>query len=293
MKRPLPALRKARTLLAILPLACVLAVEHVHGCAVPVFYFALFEWQSNPHALALGALPKGITTASIKDQLDRCGDNLALDTTSAPIADGHVQIRFPKTNRLWWDAPLPGNDPSKGLDLLLNSPARQKIVLQLESGVSVVWVFLDSGDKKADDAAFTLPTDRLKYLQKVIDLPPGNNGNDIEEGPDLRNTPVPLKIAFTALRVSRDDPKEVGFVAQLLNVVPDLQAVRSPIIYPVFGRALLLAPLFGKNLNEAHIDNWTQFAVGACSCQVKELNPGYDLLVSADWDKFLGAVRTP
>jgi hypothetical protein len=80
-------------------------------------------------------------------------------------------------------------------------------------------------------------------------------------------------------------------VAQLLNVVPDLQSVKSPIAYPVFGRALLMSPIYGKYLDHAHIDNWTEFAVGACSCQVKEQNPGVDLLVTADWDASLGANR--
>lgn len=273
------------------PLLAMLALEAVHGCNVPVFYFALFEWRANPHRLALGESPKGADVASIKDRVNRSVANVEMDSPSSTIPAGHVQIRFPKTNRLWWDAPLPGNDPQKGLDLLLDSPARQQVVHQLESGVSVVWVFLDSGDKKIDDAAFGQFTGRLKYLQKVVELPAADNGNQIEEGPDPNKSPVPLKIAFSAVRVSRNDPREVGFVAQLLNVIPDLHAIKTPMAYPVFGRALMMAPLYGENLTNAHIDRWTEYAAGACSCQVKDQNPGFDLLVTADWDHFLGTVQ--
>jgi len=250
--------------------------------------------------MVLGTLPKGINEASIKDRLDHSPANLDLApaspiATSTTVPAGHVQIRFSKNNRLWWDAPFPGDDPKKGLDLLMDSPVRQDIVRKLISGDSIIWVLLESGDKKADDAAFLQIATRLKYLRKIIELPAADNngGGGIEEGPDPRNTPVPLKIAFDVIRVSRSDPKEVGLVAQLTNVAPDLLSIKSPIAYPVFGRALVMAPIYGKNLDVAHIDNWTEFAVGACSCRVKDQNPGIDLLVSADWDNLLGAVRKP
>jgi hypothetical protein len=290
MKTPFLAWKQVRVILfGATPLLLALTLGNVRGCNVPVFYFALFEWQSNPHALVLGTLPTGTSETSIKDHLAHSSSNLVLDTATEPIPAGHVQIRFPKTNRLWWDAPLPGVDPKKGLDLLLDSPVRQNIVRQLEAGVSVVWVLLDSGDKKADEAAYAQLTKRLEYLGKVVSLPAADNGNESNEGPDLTNTRVPLKIAFSVIKVSRNDPKEVGLVAQLLNVFPDLLSVKSPIAYPVFGRGLVMAPIYGIKLNEVHIDSWTEFAVGACSCTVKAQNPGIELLVSADWDNFLGA----
>jgi hypothetical protein len=174
----------------------------------------------------------------------------------------------------------------------MDSPVRQNIVRQLASGVSVVWVLLESGDKKADDAAFSQLIGRLKYLQKVTDLPPAVDGGG-GEGPNPSNSPVPLKIDFRAIRVSRKDPMEVGLVAQLTHVIPELDSVRSPIAYPVIGRALIMEALYGKDLNQANIDNWTLFAVGSCSCQIKDQNPGIDLLVSADWDTLFDSVNKP
>jgi len=294
MKTSLYNLRKFWIIFPVIPLLFVLS-EKAHACRVPVFYYALFEWPSDPHTLDLGTLVKGIKAASIKDQIDHSSANLQIDSaaTSTSVPADHVQIRFSKTNQLWWDAPLPGDDPKKGLDLLMDSPVRQNIVRQLASGVSVVWVLLESGDKKADDAAFSQLANRLSYLQKVIDIPPpaDNGGNDGESGPDPLNVPVPLRIAFHAVRVSRNDPKEVGLVAQLVNLMPELLSVKSPIAYPVFGRALVMQPIYGKKFNDLNIDVRTQFAAGACSCQVKDQNPGVDLLVAADWDSLFESVN--
>jgi len=48
------------------------------------------------------------------------------------------------------------------------------------------------------------------------------------------------------------------------------------------GRALevILANVAKPTLNE----DLTSFLSGACSCQVKEQNPGFDLLLSVNWD---------
>ena len=40
----------------------------------------------------------------------------------------------------------------------------------------------------------------------------------------------------------------------------------------------------GVDLNEKLIEDLTVFLSGPCSCQVKDRNPGFDLLLSADWE---------
>ncbi len=42
--------------------------------------------------------------------------------------------------------------------------------------------------------------------------------------------------------------------------------------------------MFGKDLISANVASCAQFLAGACGCEVKELNPGVDLLMVADWD---------
>src|SRR5436190_9998411 len=45
----------------------------------------------------------------------------------------------------------------------------------------------------------------------------------------------------------------------------------------------------GAGLNASNIAEAGGFLVGACSCEAKELNPGVDLLFSADWEAGLAA----
>jgi hypothetical protein len=71
--------------------------------------------------------------------------------------------------------------------------------------------------------------------------------------------------------------------------------VTGPIVYPLYGRGRALVAFTPENLNADNIAQAAMFLCGACSCEVKALNPGVDLLVSADWDGGLmgRAVKDP
>jgi hypothetical protein len=45
----------------------------------------------------------------------------------------------------------------------------------------------------------------------------------------------------------------------------------------------------GKGLNADMIMEAATFLIGACSCEAKELNPGVDLLFTAEWEQGLAA----
>ncbi len=45
--------------------------------------------------------------------------------------------------------------------------------------------------------------------------------------------------------------------------------------------------MLGKGINAETIQDAAKFLCGACSCLVKRLNPGVDLLMAADWDAIL------
>ncbi len=61
----------------------------------------------------------------------------------------------------------------------------------------------------------------------------------------------------------------------------------EPLVAPVFGRGRALEVIPAKQLNASLIEDLTMFLCGACSCQVKERNPGFDLLLSTDWNREL------
>ena len=176
-----------------------------------------------------------------------------------------------------WSGPL----NSTSVTALLDSPARKAIAERLTEGESAVWVLLESGDKAADDAAATLLEARLAYLGTVMELP------KLDEQ-DVRNglvslPPDGLRLSFSLVRVSRADPVEQAFTQMLLSTEPDLKESTAPMAFPVFGQGRALYALVGKGIKHETIDEAASFLVGSCSCQVKEKNPGADLLMAVDW----------
>jgi hypothetical protein len=73
----------------------------------------------------------------------------------------------------------------------------------------------------------------------------------------------------------------------LLRSEPGLEAVRGPVVLPVFGRGRLLCALHGQDIMADQLGQVARFLCAACSCRVKELNPGVDLLMAADWETML------
>jgi len=53
----------------------------------------------------------------------------------------------------------------------------------------------------------------------------------------------------------------------------------------VFGRARAIPPCIDKGITVQNLARELTFIAGACSCTIKEQNPGVDLLVRFDWDK--------
>ena len=168
---------------------------------------------------------------------------------------------------------------------IIDSPARQKIAKRLLSGDSTVWVLLESGDKAKDAAvAKTLETE-LGRLNKELRLPEQAPTPDV--GPYEREIVVELKLKFTMLRVSRTDPAERMFIKMLLGSEEGLAQLKDPIAFPIFGRGRALAAFAGKGIEPDNIESACIFLVDRCSCQVKRLNPGTDMMFTVDWDAAL------
>ena len=97
---------------------------------------------------------------------------------------------------------------------------------------------------------------------------------------------MPLKIAFSIRRLSRKDPEEAVLRAMLLHLEEDLldeEFADKPMLFPVFGKGRVLPPLIAAGISEENALADCGYLCGPCSCQVKNQNPGMDLLVKADW----------
>ena len=71
----------------------------------------------------------------------------------------------------------------------------------------------------------------------------------------------------------------------LLAVEPDLHKFeKEPMVFAVYGRGRAMPPYVGKGITQANLVDCIAFLAGACSCMVKDENPGVDLLMRWDWD---------
>lgn len=178
---------------------------------------------------------------------------------------------------------------------LADSPARREVVSRLLKGDSIAWVLLESGNKDQDNAAFERLETELKKLEADLNASATNAGAVFnypygdQADPSFYPQAVPVKIAFSTLRLARGDLAESVFISMLLNSEANLdQNVREPMAFPLFGQGRVLYALVGRGINSEHISEACLFLAGNCSCQVKSLNPGTDLLLTADWTAISG-----
>ena len=95
-----------------------------------------------------------------------------------------------------------------------------------------------------------------------------------------------LPYRLSILTLSRSDPGERFLLNMLLKSESDLGEHKDePMVFPVFGRGRLLGCLFGEYITPDKIQGAISFLAASCSCQVKALNPGMDLLIAAPWDR--------
>ena len=95
-----------------------------------------------------------------------------------------------------------------------------------------------------------------------------------------------MRIDFPIVRLSRNDPAERTLMEILVHSEPDLTEYSGePMAFPVYGRGRALYALVGAGITPKNIEKACRFLIGACSCEVKALNPGVDLLIAADWTK--------
>ncbi len=299
----MPVLRLAKC--GLVALAVLLPCE-ARGCSIPVFRYALERWAASSYPLLLfhrGPLPEAARTLLRSLEQPATPANVAVKAVDLdyPLEAGIAPL-WEKQSReavLPWLVLRPSEADEKTPDLwagalteanvaaLLDSPARRRLVEAACRGDSVVFLLLESGDRAADDAAAALVEKCLARLPGEIVLPEPQ-----PDGPALLSA-LPVRAAFSLLRLSRQEAAEQVFVQLLLRSDEDLTGVRGPIVFPVFGRGRALGGLHGKDLTEEQIRQAARFLCGACSCQVKELNPGIDLLLSADWEKLLAIAASP
>ena len=162
---------------------------------------------------------------------------------------------------------------------ILRSPVRIELLRRLQEGDSIVWLMFRSSDEQRNAAVRDLLATQCKELPRRIQLPEGIG----LPGSELYSE-VPLLLQFSVLEIAPDDPAEQYLIRQISGLKFDAFRNGDPLIVPVFGRGRVLEVIPADQLNADLIHELTEFLCGACSCQVKEQNPGFDLLLTTDWN---------
>ena len=291
------------------------------ACQVPVFRYALERWQPDHYQLVI--VHDGNLTSEEQANVTYLEENLvgpngpminlrfeALDLAkeekqfarwkklhSDQNASVSIHLFFPfeafeqDTNPIW-----NGNFTRNNINQILDSPTRRELVKRILAGDSAVWLFLETGNQKEDDKLFNTLEKYAKIAEKEISVPEGVIQQSALDDPNLLLSPgdeenilessVPLKIAFSILRLSRKDPQEAILRSMLLHLEDDLldkEMENKPMLFPAFGKGRVLPPLIGAGISEENALADCGYLCGACSCQVKNQNPGMDILVKADW----------
>lgn len=297
--------------------ACLLVFNlTASACSVPVFRYALERWPVSPYiAMVVTDTPLTKNEQTALTKLEKAGDgvsgslNIAVrQMTSDDLAESSVSDLLPKPQNSGAQLHLffPVTEEIQGsiwsgkltmdaVNMIIDSPFRKTLIEKIIEGNSGVYILLECGDKKKDDAAAKTMKAHLTEVTKELSLPDGvvetdgtvtGGGNGGGYDPiDRLQSNIPLKTSFATLRLSRNSTDDV-LVAILMNVENGLRDYNDqPMVFAVYGRARMLPPLIGKGITLNNIGEIAYFLTGACSCQVKSLNPGVDLLVNHDWDQ--------
>lgn len=281
----------------------------VLACTVPVFRYALERWEPDAYELViftdgpLSGSERDVATwlkSTVSERETRANlavtvidvsgemDSMYRDiwTRENKNATPHAVLRYPRS--------LPGAPPVWSGNLsediarsLIDSPVRRELTRRIMDGQSAVFLFVESGNAARDDKAYKMLESTVREMRETLSIPeqaPVESPQFVpisEDGPELR-------IDFSIIRISRDDPAEDMLIRMLDGSEPDLADYRDyPMTFPVYGRGRALYALVGDGISERNVQESCVFLIEACSCQVKALNPGVDLLVTADWESSL------
>ncbi|MEL6108181.1 MAG: hypothetical protein AAFU85_19310 [Planctomycetota bacterium] len=272
------------------------------ACNIPVFRYALERWKPDAAEILVfsrqklpvadAAWVKQLRARSIEGGGHLNASVVEVDLDGSVDADKidlfgqlpkaatlpHIVVRSKIGRGKWinhWHGSLAG---AKQLGIA-NSPTRDRLKERLLSGHSVVWLLVRSKDSSKNQAAKELLEQSFETLERSVRLPEGIGLPGSELYAD-----VPLVLKFSTLEMDPDDPREKFLLGLLTGIRQAAFRDGEPLLIPVFGRGRALEVIPASTASAKLVEELTIFLSGACSCQVKEQNPGFDLLLESDWD---------
>ena len=286
-------------------------VDHAAACSIPVFRYAGVFWPADAYRVRIiydgpPAESDGLLIDSLRAMLERQdAPNISIETfdlqentpddiretwrklgqPSKPHLILHYPVSFPY-NKVIWEGPLTPASVTK----LVDSPARRTAAEQLIGGDVALWLMLDGTDPERNEQVAKILEIELSKLEETLTLPEPVDGmyGLTETDPVVS---ADLDLSFSVIRMNPDDPAEEVFIAMLMHSEYDLlEYTGRPMVFPLYGRGRALYALIDAGISARTIAATGEFLTGACSCQVKALNPGVDMLMAADWETLAGGI---
>ena len=296
---------RCRRILASLTVLTI--ASSLMACQVPVFRYALERWSPDQYRILV--LSDGPLDAEYQTALKPLEGTPELPAQATMKVHDVTTTKDAFVKQLWklrgkeagplmvalyperssinaeqvaYSSPL----SSLSVPQVVDSPARKEILGKLSEGHSAVWILLESGNATKDQAALKTLQEQLEKDAEWLKLP---SPEEMEIKPELLDsTKIRLQIQFSVISVKRDDPQEQFLIDCLLNSESDLRSFDEPMAFPVFGRGRVLYAVVGQGISADTIRKASSFIVGPFSCQVKEQNPGFYLLLRCNWDDLVG-----
>ncbi len=282
------------------------------GCDTPVYRYAMYRWLPAPYEVYFfhegemgeagqqlqAAIEKAAESVEAPVNIVLLPVNLSKDKdlTGVPpdVKEAWQKLKNPTLPAVLMSSPVGVQLPidsltPEDLPAIIDSPLRRQVGELLEAGKAGVYILLEGKDAAANAAA-------EKELRGVVDdvaggkvalynLAPAQGGfgdPDASDSQDSQTEQSQLTVGL--LTLARDDAKEKWLVNCLLGLEPDLRDSKEPVVFMVYGRGRVLFSCLGKGIHRDNLLQDVEFITGACSCTVKEQNPGVDLLMSYNWD---------
>ncbi len=287
----------------------------VSWCNIPVFRYALERWRPDPCRLVF------FYEDQLKDEdrsyLERLESEAAKRKFNLEWVAFNVRSQENRELRELWESlkdqpnltlphvvtrtnlgqgkvvhPWQGSPKMVPPTLLIDSPIRRELVKRTLAGDSSVWLLIKSKDAAKNQKTKEMLHSVWRRLESELELPDGIG----LPGSELHSE-VPLFLRFSLLEVDPNDPQEKYLVSLMTGFQPDALENGDPLVVPIFGKGRALEVIPSSHLEEGLVADLCKFLCGACSCQVKEKNPGFDLLLACDWNVELfgegGVVPSP
>ncbi len=286
------------------------------ACDTPVYRYAMYNWEPaayDVYCVHRGELDSETAAANraISERAERGSGPVNVRFTAVDLADPvtleRIRADIADDLRLAQDEPHPlymvyapngnrifaGRSDAAELVALLDSPARRQVCELLNEGCACVFAILANRNSTAANGA-------AATVREVIDraalgeISPAAQPGDLGTGGDERVAAEPQTATepprLVSVMVDKNDPAEAWFLRMLLGVEADLATYDAPMVFAIYGRGRAMEPWVGKGITPENLAEGVSFLIGSCSCQVKEENPGTDLLMSWNWESTAAAL---